>query len=127
MERRYAFILVSVMMIVSALSALAAPPPPSTGIDANKTATGFWERTMAYDWTLEKTVDPSSVEIPEGDVESVTYTITATRTLASEVDTYGVSGTVCVKNTGANPTENLKIFDHVQYKVGPGPFVELPG
>lgn len=32
-----------------------------TGIDASKTATGFWERRITYDWTLDKSVTPTSV------------------------------------------------------------------
>jgi hypothetical protein len=98
-----------------------------TTLSAEKTATGFWERTIEYDWTLEKSVLPTDIEVGLGQAGSVEYWLTATRTKVSEVDKIGVRGQMCVTNGGERTTENLKLVDRVQYKTGAGRFQDLPG
>jgi hypothetical protein len=101
--------------------------PSGTTLSASKTATGFWDQQTEYDWTLQKLANPTGVTIPRGESVSVTYTITVERTTASETDTYGVSGQVCVTNGGEVTTENLKIVDQVQYKDRSGQYQDLSG
>lgn len=103
-----------------------------TTITACKTATGFWERTTVYDWSVEKTiletegVDVSedgsyaSAELATGETVTVQYRIVAERIVASENDVMGVRGYVRVTNTGLWPTENLEIVDRIQVSYGCG-------
>ncbi len=97
-----------------------------TTLSAEKTAVGFFERRIVYDWTIVKSVLPTSIEIKPGNSGSVTYTLTATRT-GSQTDTFGVRGQICVTNGGDRTTENLKLVDRVQFKIGNGQFQDLGG
>jgi len=114
-------------MIATGVAPALADGQAGTTLSAEKTASGFWERYIVYDWTLEKSVDPTSLEIKSGQSGSVEYWLTATRTKVSELDKIGVRGQVCVTNGGERTTENLKIVDRVQYKTGAGQFQDLPG
>lgn len=98
-----------------------------TTLLASKTATGFFERHLTYDWSLTKSVDPAELLLKPGESATVAYTLQATRTLVSQVDTTGVRGELCVTNGGDRPTEQLKLVDQVQYKTGSGKFLPLPG
>jgi hypothetical protein len=82
-----------------------------TSIEVVKTADGFWERRTEYDWTIEKTADPTSIDICSGASGMITYTLIATRSMTSEIDVYGVRGEICVTNTGGAPTECLEILE----------------
>lgn len=106
-----------------------APQPGQSGttLTATKTAAGFWIRRIEYDWDLQKSADPTSLTLAQGQSGSVAYTLDATRTQVSSTDHYGVSGQICVTNGGSVTTENLRIVDQVQYKVGSGQFQDLPG
>lgn len=95
-----------------------------TTLSATKTADGFWEKNIEYDWTIVKTADPTSIEIGKGQSAEIQYTLTVTRTQISETDVYGVRGTISVTNGGAVATEGLAITDIVKYKTGAGPFVD---
>jgi hypothetical protein len=66
----------------------------------SKTATPTWDRT--FDWTVDKSVDPTSLEIDPGSSGVLNYTITATRTEVS--NTFGVSGTITITNN--NPDKS---------------------
>ncbi len=90
-----------------------------TGIEASKTAEGFWTRVITYDWSIEKAVMPNTLTLAKGASGEVTYWITATRHVAAEAETAGVRGTICVTNTGSVATEGLAITDVVEYKNPP--------
>ncbi len=120
------------LLLLTAVAVLPALPAGAEGqagttLSAEKMAAGYWNKYFTYDWTVLKTVNPTSIEITGGSCGTVTYTVNVTRTLVSEQDVYGVSGQICVTNGGAATTENLTIVDQVEYKTGPGQFQDLPG
>lgn len=124
---------ITIILMVVALLLVLSPykvmkgGQAGTTLDAEKTATGFWEEEITYDWTIDKTVDPEAIDICSGNEGSVYYTITLIKTQVGEVDVYGVRGTITVHNGGAVATENLKLVDQVEYKTGAGQFQDLLG
>lgn len=109
------------------LSPVAAQEAGTT-LTAFKTAQGFSERLVEYDWRLTKTASISSRTVRLEEYTNWTYTLAATRVVASEtIWKAEVRGQVCVTNTGTVATENLKIVDKVLYQIGEGPFQEVPG
>lgn len=93
----------------------------SNGSDMIKSvsAEGFWYHVTEYNWTVLKMpeVDPSQViNLPPGESTSVSYTISADRSLAYEADLYGVKGNVRLNNI-SNVTPGAKIIGmvHVLY------------
>jgi hypothetical protein len=98
-----------------------------TTLMATKTATGFYERRVDYDWTLTRTATPTSLTVPPRATGAYDSTLTATRTLVSSTEVTGVRGEICVTNDGAVATEGLTIVDQVQYKTGRGTYRDLPG
>jgi hypothetical protein len=122
-----AAVLIVLALVASQVLPVLANGQAGTTLSAYKTADGFWKRIITYDWSLEKSADPLSLEIGSGQSGWVRYCLTATRTKVSEVDKVGVSGQICVTNGGDVATENLKLVDRVQYETGAGPFQDLPG
>lgn len=98
-----------------------------TTLSATVSADGFWQITKIYDWTLAKFVSPTSLLLSTNESATVTYTLSAVRSLASQTESVGVRGTVCVENGGERTTENLKIVVQVEYKIGSGQFQPLAG
>ncbi len=93
-----------------------------TSLSAYKTATGYCEQNVSYNWGIDKTVNPDKAEIDEGNTATFQYTLTITRNEESNAKECGVRGYIWVKNTGEHATVNLKIVDWVQTKVGDGAF-----
>ena len=108
-----------------------------TTLSATKTAVGFREGVVEYDWSIDKKVKAifagdmqnmileSSTEetvVAPGSVKWVDYQITVTKTKVGESSASGVRGEVCVNNGGSVPTEGLAIVDVVQVKTGSGQF-----
>ena len=133
-------ILMLALMTVPALAQEPLPPPTEepllepapagaagTILTAEKDAEGSWKQTIKYDWTVDKSVKPSSMTIPLGETGSLEYTIQVVRNKASETNRFIVHGEICVTNTGDVATEDLKLVDQVQYKVGDGEFQDLAG
>ena len=96
---------------VFAPSALATTP-----LSATKTATGHWTRSS--EWTIDKKVSKSYIELKKGRSSTVTYTVSVTKNGGAE--SIWVDGEVCVTNDGAVATENLAIFDRIRALVGDG-------
>ncbi len=129
---------IGVMMVLAAaivllLGSMGAQVVPqayaqevSNVIKPTKTALGFSSRRVVYTWNLVKTAVPPSVEIKPGQTATINYTITATRTLVSDVTTSGVRGQICVTNFLSVPTQGLKIVDQIRYQSG-GAFMDVPG
>ncbi|MEX2284717.1 MAG: hypothetical protein WEE89_19670 [Gemmatimonadota bacterium] len=85
-----------------------------TTLTVDKTAEGYRREGTTYDWTLEKTVTPSSADLAPGASATFNYTLTATRTQATTSGGVGVSGQICVTNNGITATSELRIDDIVQ-------------
>jgi len=118
----------SAVAIPSAPTALAAQGQSGTGITATKTAVGYNERRITYDWTVANDTPITDLgALGDGDCATVNYTLTATRTVVSDVTVTGVRGTIFVTNDGAVATEGLTIVDQIQFKSGGGPFADLAG
>lgn len=85
------------------------PGPPSNPggqagktLTASKTATGFWEKTTKYDWTLAKTFMVNE----DG---PITYTLTTKREASETTNVYDVRSQITVTNGGGEATENLNL------------------
>ena len=122
----------SLFIIVIVAGSLSVAMPPNNGqagttLSATKTANGFHERKIIYDWAIEKVVQPTSLEVKPSNSGFVAYALTATRTMVSDITIAYVRGEVCVTNSGDRVTENLKIVDSTQFKVGSGQYQDLTG
>lgn len=107
--------LVAVLAIVVggvfAPSALATTP-----LTITKTAAGHW--TRSYDWTIDKQVSKSVIELEKGQSSTANYTVTLTKSAGSEK--IWVDGQVCVTNNGLVATEGLAIEDRIQAVLADG-------
>ena len=102
-------------------AAQAAPTKAGTTLSVTKTADTRFIRLT--EWSIGKTVTPTSIDLFKGDSVVAQYQITATKTVT---DIYRVSGQICVKNGGSVATQNLVIVDNVQYKTGSGKYQNVP-
>ncbi|NUQ21376.1 MAG: hypothetical protein HOQ09_10495, partial [Gemmatimonadaceae bacterium] len=106
-----------------------------TTLSATKTAVGFREDRLEYDWTVSKTLravmaGPHMVDEPltgqttvaPDDPRWLDYQVVATRNAGTRSSATGVRGTVCVTNGGSVATQGLAITDVVQTKTGAGPY-----
>lgn len=94
-----------------------------TSVRASKTATGFYEHRIDYDWSVEKRASQSSMTVRPGSSDAVDFTIQVTRVGSTERDVFGVRGQIYVMNHGAVPTEGLTIHDEVRCNLGSGGWV----
>jgi len=107
--------------LLALTSPAAAEGVNGTTLSATKTAAGHFERT--FHWTIDKSVSPSHQDLFVGDSGTANYTVSVTKDAGT--DSILVDGEVCVTNGGSVTTENLAIFDQVEYKVGSGQFGPL--
>ena len=70
-------------------SAIAAPS--QVGLTVVKTATGNWTRT--FSWDIDKSVNPSSLDLPAGGSGTADWTVSLTK--SSPVERRSVSGDLC--------------------------------
>lgn len=103
-------------------AATPAGPVMTTAIfqKPTKTATGYWERSVTYDWTLRKTVTPASALLAPGASATFDYTLTATRVPAGASESAGVRGQICVKNLGNVDSQGMTVEDVVQASTNGG-------
>lgn len=108
-----------------------AASPSGTTLSATKTAVGFRENRLEYDWTVRKTLrtimaGPNMVEEPltgqttvvPNDPRWLEYQVVATRNEGTRYSATGVRGNVCVTNGGSVATHGLAITDVVQTRTG---------
>jgi len=76
-------------------------------IDVSKTAEPWWERS--YDWTIDKSVEPTELILYKGDTGTVTYTITIAKTVAG--DLFKVYGTVTIVNNNPEKYAIVHVTD----------------
>jgi hypothetical protein len=112
LRKRTGFVVVFAVMLAGlfAPSALANSP-----LTISKTATAHW--TRSFDWTIEKSVSPSSHTLQTGQSGTSTYTVTVTKN--ESTSSMWVDGQICLQNTGPVATENLTIVDRLRaYRPG---------
>lgn len=97
-----------------------------TSLNTSKSAEGFWVQEIDHDWTINKTVSPTSLTLAIGDSGLVDYVLDIQRSAPPAQDIFGVRGEVCVTNSGDRATEGLKIEDQVQFNIG-DEFQDLAG
>jgi len=99
--------------------------PCLTTIEVEKTAELRWEKTVEYDWTVEKSFEVltngqapelAAASVPdlvlgEGQTATICYEIVADRQVADVSMEFWLEGCVHVCNTGDCPTEGLDIYD----------------
>ena len=106
-----------------------------TTLSATKTATGFRENRLEYDWTVSKRLrgimaGPQMIDEPltgqttvaPNDPRWLEYQVVATRNDGTRYSATGVRGAVCVSNGGSVATQGLAITDVVQTKTGSGQY-----
>ena len=96
--------------LVAATAQTAAAAPSGTLVISSTTLAAHLD--AAYSWTLGKSADPTSLNLTDGDSDTVSYTITATRSLTTTSSAY-VDGTVCVRNNGTIATQGLQITEQI--------------
>jgi hypothetical protein len=106
-----------------------------TTLKVQKSATGFRESRLDYDWTLTKHVkaimddkperggmyalpSTSEVEIPRGETRWIEYEISATRDQGTMRIISGVRGQICVTNSGQVATKDLRVVDVIRTSAG---------
>ncbi|WP_367363390.1 hypothetical protein [Mesotoga sp.] len=78
-----------------------------------------WKRSKVYSWEVEKEASPVSITYDLDEFEKeIDYTITATRTLESDVSEHSYQGAVTVTNSGLSEAENVKLVIELQYYDG---------
>jgi len=112
----------SSMLIAQTGSAAPGGGRNGTTLSATVSAAGLWERTIESDWTISKTADVNSIEIPPRSSGDITYTITTTKTEKAPVDVYSATGQICVLNGGGVATTGLTIYANIDAKLGAGPY-----
>ncbi|MDI9546035.1 MAG: SdrD B-like domain-containing protein, partial [Chloroflexota bacterium] len=81
-------------------------------VTVTKTATTVYTRTNTYEWDIDKTVTPTQTDLFEGESTVLTYTVSVTPSLASQVDSgHRVSGAITVTNPGPAKTRVASVTD----------------
>ncbi|MDD4826946.1 MAG: FxLYD domain-containing protein, partial [Mesotoga sp.] len=93
--------------------------PETVELEAQVEAEFFWDRFKSYSWQLVKEVTPDSITYDLDEFEKeIDYTITATRTLESDVSEHSYQGAVTVINSGLSEAKNVKLLIELQYYNG---------
>jgi hypothetical protein len=90
-------------------------------VDVSKTAVTSFDR--AYDWTVEKSVDPERLDLFDGDSETVDWTVTWTKSAPIDSNIQ-VSGTITILNPTGD--ESFPIHDPITARInGVGDVIDL--
>jgi hypothetical protein len=68
-----------------------------------------WDKEKVYSWEIDKSVDPESVELEEGEDGTFLYTLLATRTVSEETNVATLTGLATVTNTGDIDLTNIAV------------------
>jgi hypothetical protein len=106
--------------------------PRGTTLSVTKSAVGFWECRIVYDWEVEKDIDDPEtdeeiercISIDRGESFVFEFEIETDRFVAEECEVFGVRGSICVENCGDEATDGLRIEDVVQVRTD-GEWVDL--
>jgi uncharacterized repeat protein (TIGR01451 family) len=94
-------------------------PPGLTVISLEGTGEGFRERTLYYDWTVEKEMSPTAAILGGGESVEVTAWINVTQEVQGTSEASGVRGYLIVTNEGPNSTKGLSLMGEVsEWKFG---------
>jgi hypothetical protein len=88
--------------------------PTKTVLTAAFSVDAEMDRAIAYDWTLTETVVPLRDTVEIGESADFAYTLTATRTVRSDLANLRSNGSVCVTNAGGLPTDRLDVLAKLQ-------------
>ncbi len=100
------FSIVTVLLMASvAISPALAEGQNGTTLTATVTTAAHWTRT--FNWTIDKSVAPDTLDLFRGDQGASTYTIAVTKD--GGTDEAWMDGEVCVTNGGAVATVSLAI------------------
>gem|GEM_PF-1564657 len=88
-------------------------PPPVTSLEVDKSVASV--SAPGCEIGLEKTGEPSYVEMWEGESAQVTFNVSVSVTTGSS---YSISGEIYVNNTGEHPADVTAVSDTVWYKAG---------
>ena len=81
-------------------------------VTVTKTATTVYTRTNTCEWDIDKTVTPTQADLFEGESTVLTYTVSVTPSLASQVDSgHRVFGDITVANPGPAKTRVASVTD----------------
>ena len=121
MTRSFVFILPIVLFSFFTPSAFAGNQ--GTTISVENDASSTQTQTDTYSWSIQKTLKPNQVPyiIRQGSTLNVEYLLTATRSGPST--TYAntaTSGSICVHNTGSQPTVGLWVTVSLQQSLDNG-------
>jgi hypothetical protein len=97
-------------------------PAHTSSVEATitKTAVPYYRVSEGFDWTVEKSVTPVSLTLAPQESGVFDFVITATRTSTGTTGaaSYGLTGQICVANSGTQPTIDLTIQDIVHVRIG---------
>lgn len=100
---------------------VTAPKPEYSlshnNVSISNTAEGVNGGGTTYDWTLTKTVTPTSSSLTPGASVTLNYTLVATRTGTPNSGQTGVKGQVCIKNDNNFNVTVLKVEEVLEVKV----------
>jgi hypothetical protein len=74
-------------------------PPPQDDLDVNKDAVATFTRT--FEWDIDKSVTPDTLDLFTGDSGTADYTVTVTNTGSTD-SAWAVSGTITIENPDSN-------------------------
>ncbi len=84
-----------------------------TGLTLAKTATISWD--VVYSWSLNKTVTPTNVSLPMGELTPLAYAIEVIRSAVQE--TVIVQGQISAQNNGISPAHIVSVVDAIEYRL----------
>ena len=83
-------------------------------IVVSKTAEPWWKRE--FNWTIDKSVEPTELILYKGETGTVTYTVTITKFVAADI--YKVNGTITIVNNNPEKSAVVHVTDKIYHPNG---------